>query len=472
MNTTAPDIDLEEFWEDLLARVEDKQVIPVIGADILNIDFDGKQVPLYRAVADQLLIKYGLSATNLPANQVLGVRHELNDAVCILAANGQRIRDLYRPINSILRGLLLQQKIPQPLCELAAIHHFDLFATTTPDDLLARALDVEHFGGLQQTQEIEYAPNLPTNRRRDIPEKCSSNYRAVFYLFGKADVSPFFAIHDEDALEFPFRLQAGNGPERMFSELQNRSLLLIGCTFDDWLNFLLIRLSNSERLASDRTKREFLVGEAGRNKYFTVFLQRFSPDSRCYSIDASVFVAELYRRWRVRNPAVNRSGSPNAPPTPSIDGDNNGDIFISYATEDIGAARRLFAELQEIGGDVVWLDKSALRPGDDWDKRLRSAVQRCNFFLPLISANTEDRTEGYFRREWYEAEQRSKSIARKFIFPIVIDPDYAENMNRYALVPDVFRRFQFSKAPAGQMSDELKVELQKQLRELRRHRAV
>src|SRR5690348_8618877 len=104
MDTSTPAIDLEEFWEDLLARIEDKQVIPVIGADILNIDFDGKQVPLYRAVADQLLIKYGLSATKLPANQVLGLRHELNDAVCNLAARGHRVRDLYRPINGILRG--------------------------------------------------------------------------------------------------------------------------------------------------------------------------------------------------------------------------------------------------------------------------------------------------------------------------------------------------------------------------------
>ena len=34
------------------------------------------------------------------------------------------------------------------------------------------------------------------------------------YLFGKADVSPFYAIHDEDALEFPYTLQAGNGLKR------------------------------------------------------------------------------------------------------------------------------------------------------------------------------------------------------------------------------------------------------------------
>ena len=53
----------------------------------------------------------------------------------------------------------------------------------------------------------------------------SSKYAAVLYLFGKSDVSPFYAIHDEDFLEFAYTMQAGNGPERMFSQLRSRNLL-------------------------------------------------------------------------------------------------------------------------------------------------------------------------------------------------------------------------------------------------------
>jgi hypothetical protein len=94
-------------------------------------------------------------------------------------------------------------------------------------------------------------------------------------------------------------------------------------------------------------------------------------------------------------------------------------------------------------------------------------------FLPLLSANTEQRTEGYFRLEWDEAAERSRRIqGRKFIFPIVIDADYVGDMRRYALVPEAFKAVQYCHAPVGQMSDELKGELREQLRILRRPRAV
>lgn len=469
--------DAEDFWEDLLAFIEDGRVIPVVGDELLTIEEGGKQVFFYRVVAERLLNKYGLSSTALPDGEVLREHHEVNDAVCVLARAGRRIKDLYRPVNDILGKVFADHTLDtEPLHQLAAIRHFDLFATTTPDDLLARALDAVRFDGLRQTDEIEYAPKLPTDRRRDIPEVMSSKYAAVFYLFGKADVSPFYAIHDEDVLEFAYTMQAGNGPERMFSQLRSRNLLLIGCNFADWLSRFFLRLSNSERLSSDqRSKKEFFVGhESPEDHDFTVFLERFSQDSRYYPVDARAFVAELYQRWNERNPAASAMHQPVVgQPVPSADFSASGTIFISYSSDDTGAAKKLFADLQKIGGDVAWFDKTALKPGDNWDQHLRSAVQRCGLFLPLLSANTEQRTEGYFRLEWSEAAERSKRIqGRKFIFPIVIDPDYAGAIDHYALVPELFKTLQYCHAPGGQLSEELEGELREQLRTLRRVRAV
>ena len=477
MAVGAISFDAEDFWEDLLAFIEDGRVIPVVGAELLTVEEGGKQVSLYRVVAERLLSKYGLSATALPSGEVLREHHELNDAVCALARAGRRIKDLYRPVSDILSKVLAEHPAgTEPFRELAAIRHFDLFATTTPDDFLARALDAVRFDGVRQTDEIEYAPKLPTDRRRDVPEVMSSKYTAVFYLFGKADVSPFYAIHDEDALEFAYTMQAGNGPERMFSQLRSRNLLLIGCNFADWLSRFFLRLSNSERLSSDqRNKKEFFVGhESPEDHDFTVFLERFSQDSRYYPVDARAFVPELYKRWSERNPAASATPQPIlGQPSPSTDLSASGTIFISYSSDDIGAAKKLFADLQEIGGDVAWFDKNALKPGDDWGQHLRSAVQRCGLFLPLLSANTEQRTEGHFRLEWSEAAERSKRIqGRKFIFPIVIDPDYAGAMDRYALVPEAFKAVQYCHAPGGQLSEELKGELREQLRTLRRARAI
>jgi hypothetical protein len=466
----AESFEVEEFWDDLLAYIEDKRVIPVIGAELLTIEEGGTSLPLYREVAERLLNRYGLSAATLPQGVVVRDGHEINDAVCALAAKGRRVKDLYRPVHDILEKLLQGKEPPEALRQLSSIRDFDLFVTTTPDDLLARALDAERFNGASMTDQIEHAPKLPTDRQRDIPELPPSNYTAVFYIFGKANVSQFYAIHDEDSLEFPYSLQAGNGPERMFSQLRSRNLLLIGCTFADWLGRLFLRLSNVERLFSDqRTKKEFLVGhETATDFNFTVFLERFSQDTRCYPVEARTFIAELYRRWHDRNP-VNAAL---AQPSGSQQREPAGEIFISYASEDVAAAKKIFTGIDEIGGGVAWFDKSALKSGDEWNQQILSAVKRCSLFLPLLSTTTERRTDGYFRREWNEAAERSKAIqGRKFTIPIVIDPDFS-SMDRYALVPENFRAFQYSHAPAGQMTDELKGQLREQLRNLRRARAV
>jgi hypothetical protein len=465
---------IEEFWDDLLALVEQRRVIPVVGSELLNISDGEKDLPLYRAVAENLLSKYPLGTDVLRDGGGLRESHELNDAVCAVAdayASRRppvRVSDLYQKVHGILQRLLAPPGIPQPLLQLASIRDFDLFVTTTPDNLLVQALNAIRFHNSAQTEEIEYAPRLPTDRRRDIPEVPTTKYAAVFYLFGKADVSSFYAIHDEDALEFAYTLQAGNGPERVFSQLRNRNLLFIGCTFCDWLSPFFLRSSNSERLFSARQKREFMVGqETTSNRDFIAFLDHFSQDTRWFSTDAGTFVAELYRRWTERNPQAP------AQETEELARKSGETIFISYSSEDIGAARRLNDDLSEIGGDVAWFDKSALKAGDNWNQHIRSAIQRCTFFLPLISRNTERREEAFFREEWIEAVERSRKIqGRKFIFPIVIDADYAGAMERYALVPEQFRALQYSHAPAGQISEELRQELKEQLRAVRRARTT
>src|SRR5262249_59831166 len=106
-----------------------------------------------------------------------------------------------------------------------------------------------------------FAPKLASGTLSDLPEAPSSAYTAVCYLFGKASPSPFvFAIHDEDTLEFIHNLQinAAEGMKRLFSELRQQNLLLIGCNFADSLSRFFIRVSNTQRLAGDRRKRRVL----------------------------------------------------------------------------------------------------------------------------------------------------------------------------------------------------------------------
>ena len=55
----------------------------------------------------------------------------------------------------------------------------------------------------------------------------------------------------------------------------------------------------------------------------------------------------------------------------------------------------------------VWFDRDELRGGDSWDQKIRRQIRECALFVPLISAQTQGRGEGYFRREWKLGAERT-----------------------------------------------------------------
>jgi TolB-like protein len=124
-------------------------------------------------------------------------------------------------------------------------------------------------------------------------------------------------------------------------------------------------------------------------------------------------------------------------------------VFLSYATEDADTARRICAALRA-GGIEVWFDQSELRGGDVWDQRIRREIRECALFIPVISANTEARLEGYFRREWKLAVGRTHDMAddKPFLVPVVIDGTKDQD----ARVPEQFRTVQWTELPAGDAS--------------------
>jgi TolB-like protein len=122
-------------------------------------------------------------------------------------------------------------------------------------------------------------------------------------------------------------------------------------------------------------------------------------------------------------------------------------VFLSYASQDAGPARRICEALRATGIEV-WFDQSELRGGDVWDHTIRQQIHECTLFIPVISAHTDERSEGYFRLEWKLAVDRSHLMAddTPFLCPVVIDatPD------AIARVPDKFRAVQWTRLPDGE----------------------
>ena len=122
-------------------------------------------------------------------------------------------------------------------------------------------------------------------------------------------------------------------------------------------------------------------------------------------------------------------------------------VFLSYASQDVEPARRIAEELRQRGIDV-WFDQSELRGGDVWDQRIREQIRDCALFVPVISAHTQSRTEGYFRLEWKLAVDRSHLMAseKAFLLPVVIDA----TPQTEALVPERFREVQWTLVHGGE----------------------
>jgi TolB-like protein len=131
--------------------------------------------------------------------------------------------------------------------------------------------------------------------------------------------------------------------------------------------------------------------------------------------------------------------SPPLPPPPSV--------FLSYASEDRTAAQALRDALETYGLEV-WYDESGLDGGDAWDQKIRRQIRECDFFMPVISAQTDTRLEGYFRREWRLAVERTLDMAddHPFLLPVVID----DTPQARARVPERFLGVQWTRVPGGQ----------------------
>ncbi len=107
------------------------------------------------------------------------------------------------------------------------------------------------------------------------------------------------------------------------------------------------------------------------------------------------------------------------------------------------------ANALRVAGIEVWLDQTELRGGDAWDQKIRQQIRDCALFVPIISAHTQARPEGYFRLEWKIAVDRSHLMAseKAFLVPVVVDATTEPE----ALVPAQFREVQWTRIRDGEV---------------------
>jgi TIR domain-containing protein/SIR2-like protein len=408
----------QRTWDELLARIEDRQVVPIVGPDLVTVEREGQPLSLERYVALELAAQL-----DLPQNP--GPEPSLNEVMCVYFENlppGETRTTPYTLIPEILRQARFTP--PAPLRQLAEITDFTLFVTTTFDTLLADALNAVRFNGEKGTSSIVYRYNKREDLTCTVAELRDKGQPTVFHLLGQVSSSPTYVLTEEDLLEFLYALQSAEyRPKNLLAELAEHHLLLIGEHFSDWLARLFLRTTKGRKLSQYQDFTEILAdSRTARETGLVTFLSHFSTHTRIFPGGGAVeFVGELHRRWRERHPvAAAAAKAPFVAPAREIPKQA---VFLSYAREDIEAVKRLKSALER-AGLPVWFDMEQIKGGQDWERRIAENVRSCALFMPVMSRHTSAQTrDAYFRVEWngaIERTQRMKS-GEVFITPVVVD---------------------------------------------------
>jgi hypothetical protein len=442
----------ERFWKLLLPLVEARQVIPVIGRDLLRVDVQGKEALFYDWLALQLAEQLGVAIGGAEPTP------RLHDVACRFLDQRGLIDEIYIAINDIIE----RQPLPDPpgvLLKLARVSAFRLFVSITFDAFLEQALNQVRGAGRAKVHSLAYSLNGDFD---DLPVELGDLDRpAVYRLLGRVSaIKQSYVVTDEDVLEFLHALQRSDcRPKRLFDALTEGQLLLIGNGFSGWLSKFFLRTLNKERLWQLRDKVGFVIDpSAGQDTELQGFLDRFGYRMLRYSGSPEEFVDELWERWQKTHPAAATDGFDEPPPPPAEGRMPRHAVFLSYASEDRDVVGRIQQKLDADGIDA-WFDRLELGAGVDWKEAIRSSVEQASAFVPIISRSVLQPHLREFRAEWEIALEVRKRLTRQpsgapamFIFPIVIDDTdmQAEGVRGY------FGDLQAQSCPGGELPQDFR----------------
>ncbi len=447
--------DIERLWEQLLTFIEEGRVIPVIGPELLMVDIDGRTVQLYSYLAEQLANR--LQIPPEPADT-------LNAVACRFLSQSREMGDIYYEINKVMPPLS-RLKLPDPLVKLAEIPLLKLFVTTSFDPLLAGVLNKIRYEGRKETQVLSFFPESKTDLSVELDQLDQST---VFHLFGQLSVAPEYAVTDEDVLEYMHALQSKESrPEKLFDAMVNQYLMVIGCPLCGWLGRFFVRIGKKARLIVPSGKTDFLAGDQLQEEtQLMEFLQYFSTQTKVFPLGSIEFVDELHRRWFALHPPGQEPEPTEARPEIN-EPMKNGAVFLSYASEDRSTVMSIKQAFEKAGIEV-WFDRNpdALHAGDKFEAKIKTNIEQCSLFVPIISRNTLTTEPRFFRLEWNHAIERKKyySDSRRFIIPVVIDDTPPNDPN----VDETFRHLHWEKVAGGSCRMEFLSEIKQLQRAYRR----
>lgn len=439
---------------DLIEKIEERKVIPIIGSDVIKIQDNGIPTTLLDSLLNRLIQKYterdivfDFGENNLTASEKLNHIHALAIEVPF---------SFYTEVASILKEI-------EPLADtstldkLARIKKFKFYINASFSSLLNTSI-IKHrslTSGYYQSISLD----IQEKRLNDIDLPLSANIHQhlrkpiIYNLFNQFTTTRSktnVIVADDDILELLHTLtQNKDMLPSLFELMSKSSLLFIGCNYPDWLLRFFIRVFSQEKV-SHRSSRIRTVADILQDKNRALFIS--NSDLKYFELDGSAFVDRLFNE--ISNDDERQSWI-----RKTI---GNSFSFISYAAEDREAASNIYEELDDLDCDT-YMDINRLDYGSEITFEIKQAIDNCKIFMPVVSITTDNSVnqDRYHKHEWKYAIELYVSGKKDFqIIPIFLSQI---TKNEFKSTPEIFYSLKYEILPPDRKFSE---SLRKRIREI------
>lgn len=376
-------------WEELINKIMEGDVIPVIGPDFqLKGEVD----------IDQHLIKWLSNYFKL----------ETLPKTYSQLVYDPNIRKYKGNIYNIIDQVLNQMKLTPSdiIVKLLSTRKFPFVITTSFAPVIENVMrDV--FGDINVLQFRNDARRDMKAGEGDIASERDLSKPTVFYMFGKHSYEKErYAVTETDFMVFcKSWLAEQNVPKVLATAIKKRSLLCLGSSYSDWLlRFIWYSM---------RSKVEDLRSSVVVSHYVEPTLEEFLK-----RIEASIqrdpkeAINQIVERIRIREAQLTTRNND----VPQFEYD----IFISYSRKDEFVVDKLRSSLESIGLNV-WFDRTNIDEAQDWMEEISHGIRTSRLFVPILSKNIEREIyeEHEYRTEWRMATAiYNKRGGQTFIYPL------------------------------------------------------
>lgn len=401
-----------EELESLVKEVLKKQdrIIPVVGDDcfvgVVERDNDRIVVPLQQWIAEKLL---GEDSSLETINKI---RVEGYRGLDILFEEYKRINeddgfvDYKDSILSLIEDGVNTNEIflREDIKKFLLAGKFEVIATTCPFHILENEI-------LCGNYKYNVSSFAPISLSKDSKSEASLKLPSIYQIFGDCDGE--FVTGEEDLLKFLHYLnqtdtEKGFGASQLVKYIKDKGqdnkglglLMPIGCNnLPNWLfRFLWYPFSQERLIGSDKKNQGGVWHKYSSDENFYKFLRRyrfktFSDSTDILKEDNAIgdpVLIRLTKEFLAKENKLQRYVSDEL--QVQWDETNEWDFFISYASEDVDIAKKVYNILTNLCGKKVWMDnRGRIKAGDEYWTAIQHGIEHSHKYLFII-------TDSYLRK--------------------------------------------------------------------------